>query len=110
MSNNKEQLKKVIHPGIILGKKLEQLSMSQSELATRMGRPAQTINMIIKQKKAVTPETAIQLEYVTGITASVWNTYQKDYDVKKFKDKRPLNKKEKPCECKDCNSKYGELK
>ena len=107
MKKHTVSLKPTNHPGFFLGKKLEELNMSQSELATRMGRPAQTINMIIKQKKAVTPETAIQLEYVTGILASVWNTYQKDYDVQKVNDKRPLNKKGEPCGCDNCNRKYG---
>jgi HTH-type transcriptional regulator/antitoxin HigA len=51
---------------------LEAIGMSQTELATRMGRPYKTINEIIRNKASITAETAMQLEQVLGIPASFW--------------------------------------
>lgn len=66
-------------PGETLLEKLEELGMSQAELAQRMGRPQKTINEIIKGKAAITPETALQLERVLGISASFWINREKQY-------------------------------
>jgi len=43
-----------IHPGETLAETLEELGMSQAELAQRMGRPLQMISEIIQGKKAIT--------------------------------------------------------
>ena len=53
--------------------------MTQRELAARLGRPAQTINEIIKAKKAITPDTALGLEAVLGIDAQYWMNLESDY-------------------------------
>ena len=58
-----------IPPGETIKETLEFLGMTQTELATRMGRPIKTINEIIKGKAMITPETAIQLERVLGLSA-----------------------------------------
>jgi plasmid maintenance system antidote protein VapI/Zn-dependent peptidase ImmA (M78 family) len=50
--------------------------MTQTELATRIGRPQKTINEIIKGKAAVTSDTAIQFERALGVPASVWNALE----------------------------------
>ena len=60
-------------PGDILAEVLDDRGMSQAELARRMARPLKTINEIIKGKAAITPDTAIQLERVTGVSAGFWN-------------------------------------
>jgi len=44
-----------------------------------MGRPLQVINEIVKGKKAIEPETAIQLERAVGVPASFWNTRESQY-------------------------------
>ena len=58
-----------VPPGELLDEELEARGMTQRELAARLGRPAQTINEIIKVKKAITPDTALGLEAVLGIDA-----------------------------------------
>ena len=59
-------------PGEILLNELEEIGMSQQELAQRMGRPAPKINEIIKGTKGITQDTALQLERVLGIPAHSW--------------------------------------
>jgi len=54
-------------------------NIPQTELASRMGRPIKTINEIIQGKAAITPETAIQLERVLGISAEFWIEREQAY-------------------------------
>ena len=68
-----------IPPGEILGEEIEARGMTQKELATKLNRPAQTINEIIKGKKAITADTAIELEKALGIEAHFWNQLEADY-------------------------------
>jgi addiction module HigA family antidote len=62
-----------VTPGEILTEALEERGMSQAELARRMARPLKTISEIANGKASVTPDTAIQLERVLGISAGFWN-------------------------------------
>jgi HTH-type transcriptional regulator/antitoxin HigA len=68
-----------IAPGETLLETLEELGLSQKELALRMGRPEKTICGIIAGKVQITPETALELEKVTGAPASIWNTLEAQY-------------------------------
>lgn len=69
----------VTPPGETLLETIEALGISQAELAERTGRPRKTINEIIKGITAITPETALQLEYVTGVPATFWNNRERIY-------------------------------
>ena len=69
------------HPGGLLGVEIEYRGMTQRELADLMGRPPQAINEIIKGKKAITADTAVQLEEVLGISARLWLNLQTRYDL-----------------------------
>uniref|UniRef100_Q3ARB9 Putative plasmid maintenance system antidote protein, XRE family n=1 Tax=Chlorobium chlorochromatii (strain CaD3) TaxID=340177 RepID=Q3ARB9_CHLCH len=66
-------------PGDTLAEHLEYMGMSQAELAERMGRPKKTINEIIQGKAQITPETALQLERVVGISATFWMNLEHNY-------------------------------
>jgi HTH-type transcriptional regulator / antitoxin HigA len=68
-----------VPPGTLLEETLSDRGMSQAELARRMNRPVKTINEIVKGKAAITPETAIQLERVLSISASLWNNLETRY-------------------------------
>ncbi len=69
----------VTAPGETLADLLDERCMSQAELAKRMGRPAKTINEIVKGKAAITPETALQLEKVMETPADYWLTHEAHY-------------------------------
>lgn len=62
----------VTPPGDTLAELLEERGMTQSELSQRLGRPIKTINEIVRGKKALTAETALQLELVLGTPAEFW--------------------------------------
>lgn len=69
----------VITPGEILGDELAARGMTQKELALRMGRPVQSINEIIRGKRALTAATALDLERVLGVEAGLWVRLEGDY-------------------------------
>jgi HTH-type transcriptional regulator/antitoxin HigA len=69
-----------IPPGEFLIEEIEARSITQKELARRMGRPLNAINEIINGKKAITAETALQLEEVMPeIPARFWLNLETDY-------------------------------
>ena len=68
-----------ISPGEILEEELEARGMTQRELAARLGRPVQVVNEIIRAEKAVTPDTATELERVLGIPAQFWTNLESSY-------------------------------
>lgn len=70
-----------IHPGELLAEELEVRGMTQRALASVIGRPAQTVNEIVRGKKAITAETAIQLEDALDIPAHFWLNLQSDYEL-----------------------------
>ncbi len=71
-----------IPPGKYLAEEIEARGLSQKELARRMGRPSNTINEIIRGKKAITAETALQLEEVMPeIPARFWLNLEIDYQL-----------------------------
>lgn len=68
-----------IPPGEHLAEMLEATGWTQSDLAARMGRPVQVVNQIIHGKKAITAETALQLEAVLGVSAEFWMNLESNY-------------------------------
>ncbi len=68
-----------IPPGETIKEVLEARDMSQLELSRRMGKPPQAISEIINAKKAITKETAIQLERVLGLPAYFWLNIERNY-------------------------------
>ena len=68
-----------VPPGETLRECLEELHLTQTEFARRIGRPVQVVNEIIGAKKAITPETALQLEKALGISAGLWVRLEANY-------------------------------
>ena len=73
----------LVHPGELLAEELEVREMTQRELAEAMGRPVQVINEIVRGKKAITAETAVQLEAALKIPAHLWLNMQSSYELKR---------------------------
>lgn len=81
MIENQYMPDSVSPPGETLAETLEELGMSQAELAVRMGRPQKTISEIINGKTAITPDTALQLERVLGIGTRFWLKREQHYQA-----------------------------
>jgi len=68
-----------VPPGETLLEAIDAIGMTQTELAERTGRPKKTINGVIKGKVAITPDTALQLERVLGVSATFWSNLERQY-------------------------------
>ncbi|MBI4304736.1 MAG: HigA family addiction module antidote protein [Chloroflexi bacterium] len=70
------------HPGeMLLEEFLKPLSVSQSEFAVRLGVSFPRLNEIIRGKRGITPDTALRLARVTGMSADFWLGLQQDWDL-----------------------------
>jgi HTH-type transcriptional regulator / antitoxin HigA len=73
-----------IPPGEFLLEEIQARGLTQKELARRMGRPINAINEIINGRKAITAETALQLEEVMPeIPARFWLNLETDFQLTK---------------------------
>jgi addiction module HigA family antidote len=72
-----------IHPGEILREEfLSPLGFSAHALAMELKVPAPRINEIVRERRAVTPDTALRLSRYFGTTAQFWLNLQTSYDLK----------------------------
>lgn len=70
-----------IHPGVTLAEEIEVREISQRELASMMGRPPQLVSELIRGRRSITPETALQLERALDVPARFWLNLQTQYDL-----------------------------
>jgi addiction module HigA family antidote len=72
-----------IHPGEILREEyLVPLEMSAHALAMELRVPAPRINDIVRERRSVSPDTALRLARFFGTTAQFWSNLQSSYDLK----------------------------
>ena len=72
-----------IHPGEVLREEfLVPLEMSPNALAIELHVPAPRINDVVREKRAVTPDTALRLARYFGTTAQFWLNLQSSFDLK----------------------------
>ena len=70
------------HPGeMLLEEFLKPLEVSQSAFAIRLGVSFPRLNEIVRGKRSVTPDTALRLARVTGMSADFWLGLQLDWDL-----------------------------
>ena len=78
-----------IPPGETLAEEIEARGMTQRELASKIGRPPQAVNEIVRGRKAITADTALALEEaLEGISAKFWLNLQADYDLTLARERR----------------------
>lgn len=72
-----------VHPGEVLREEfLIPLNMSAHALAIELKVPAPRINEIVRERRAVSPDTALRLARYFGTTAQFWMNLQTSYDLK----------------------------
>lgn len=76
------------HPGAFLRDELEERGITGSALAMAIGVPAARISEILRERRGVTPETAILLAQFFGISAQMWLTMQAKHDLSKLEAER----------------------
>ena len=72
-----------IHPGEVLREDyLEPLNMSANALAVALRIPAPRINDVVRERRSVSPDTALRLSRFFGGDAQSWLNLQAAYDLK----------------------------
>lgn len=76
-----------VHPGEILREEyLEPLGMSPNALAGALHLTATRVNDIVRERRGVTPDTALRLSQYFGTTAEFWMNLQMMYELRKTED------------------------
>lgn len=72
-----------IHPGEILREEfMVPLGLSAYALAAALRVPAPRVNDIVRERRGVTPDTALRLARYFGTTPRFWLNLQVSYDLK----------------------------
>ncbi len=81
-----------IHPGEILREEfMAPLALSANALALALRVPATRIGEIVRERRGITPETALRLGRYFGTSPDLWLGLQAEYDlrvaVRQFSDR-----------------------
>ena len=70
------------HPGEMLFEEfVKPLGITQSALARRLGISFPRLNEVVHGKRGVTPDTALRLSRVVGMSPDFWLGLQQDWDL-----------------------------
>lgn len=73
---------RLAHPGKILREEfMEAVGLSAYALAKSLGVPLPRVNDIVREKRAISPETAVLLSAYFGTSAGYWMNLQAHYDL-----------------------------
>ena len=76
------QPKNPFHPGeMLLEEFLEPRGMSQAEFARQLGWTKARLNELIRGKRGITAESALDLAETLGTSAKLWMNLQSTYDL-----------------------------
>ena len=76
------QPKNPFHPGeMLLEEFLEPRGMSQAEFARQLGWTKARLNELIRGKRGITAESALDLAEALGTSAKLWMNLQSTYDL-----------------------------
>ena len=70
------------HPGEFLREDyLPECGLSVAALAARLGVSKQTVNELVRERRAVSPDMALRLGRLFGTTAQYWLNLQRNVDI-----------------------------
>jgi len=82
---NKYICARPVHPGEILKEEIEYRGISQGKLATQMGMPYKMLNLILNERRPLTPTTAMLFEAALGIDSELLMRMQLKYNMRVVK-------------------------
>lgn len=87
-----------VHPGEVLREDfLIPLGLSVNALALALGVPATRIHEIVKERRAVTADTALRLAQYFGGDAASWLALQANYDLKTLSTRDEIAQRVQHC-------------
>jgi addiction module HigA family antidote len=66
---------------MLLEEFLKPMGITQSDFAVRLGVSFPRLNEIVKGRRGITPDTALRLARVLGMSAEFWLGLQLDWDL-----------------------------
>jgi len=89
---------RAVHPGEILREDiLPEIKMSESKLAEHLNISRMTVNRLINERQAVSPDMALRLGKLFGNSPDFWLNLQSTYDLMKAEQSMGMElKKIKP--------------
>jgi addiction module HigA family antidote len=84
-----------VHPGAVLRDELEEIGISQSDLARRIRVQPKTVNEICREKRGISAEMAVKLSRALGASPQFWLNLQRNWelsqvDASRFADIKPF--------------------
>lgn len=80
--NNRKMQRRPIHPGEILREEfMADYDFSVTGLAGALGVSRQTINELLRERRAVSPEMALRLSRLFGNSPEFWLNLQRSVDL-----------------------------
>ena len=84
-----KQPKNPFHPGeILLEEFLAPAGITQSAFAEKIGWTRARLNELIKGKRGISAEAALDLAEVLGTSAKLWMNLQATYDLDRAREKK----------------------
>lgn len=84
-----KQPKNPFHPGeILLEEFLEPAGITQTEFAGKLGWTRARLNELIKGKRGITADAALDLAEALGTSAKLWMNLQATYDLDQAMSRR----------------------
>lgn len=79
------------HPGSILKTLyLDELGLSVTEFANKIGVTRVTLSRLINGRQGVTAEMAIRLSQALSTTPEIWMNLQRNFDLWEVKENKPI--------------------
>ncbi|MDE0075246.1 MAG: HigA family addiction module antitoxin [Gammaproteobacteria bacterium] len=69
------------HPGLHVTRVIATHGLTQTRAARALGISFQRLNAVINERRGVTPDTALRLEKLFGVSAGFWLTSQLAWDL-----------------------------
>jgi HTH-type transcriptional regulator / antitoxin HigA len=79
-------------PGDILRQELDARGLSQRGFAEKIGRPEQLVSEIIRGKKRITAETALDFAEALGIAAEFWLNLEVNFELDQARSRRHVRR------------------
>lgn len=80
--NDKKPERRPVHPGEILREEfLEDYDLTVSGLARALGVSRQTVNELLRERRALSPEMALRLSRLFGNSPEFWLNLQRGVDL-----------------------------
>jgi addiction module HigA family antidote len=74
-----------VHPGLVLKDELEEIGVTQTQLASHIGVLPKTINEICRGKRGISAEMAWKLSQALGASPTFWLNLQNNWELSQVK-------------------------